>query len=345
MINNFKRYICAGLAFLFLLGIMPGAALAEDEDDYIKWVDFTACYSAMELALDMDIRYHGTDTPMSWVEILAYLAAKYGGDFSKYKAADLYALEETLAQGEDIDKLAEDMVHYDYYREAYDAILGGFVGDYRVQVADENDPEKLLWEERYGLKVFSPIAYGFVFEHFDDFGNSRDYGYDRRHLGHDMFGSVGTPIIAVESGTVQVLGWNQYGGWRIGIRSFDGKRYYYYAHLRKDRPYHADLEEGATVKAGDVIGYMGRTGYSSNENVNNIKETHLHWGMQLIFDPSQEEGPNEIWVDLYSITRLLQKNRSLTYRVEETKEFYRSFDFTEPGLADYEAEEPSPAGQ
>ncbi len=46
-------------------------------------------------------------------------------------------------------------------------------------------------------------------------------------------GSIGTPIIAVESGTIEALGWNQYGGWRIGIRSFDKKRYYYYAHLRK----------------------------------------------------------------------------------------------------------------
>lgn len=32
-------------------------------------------------------------------------------------------------------------------------------------------------------------------------------------------GSIGTPIIAVESGVVEHLGWNQYGGWRIGIRS------------------------------------------------------------------------------------------------------------------------------
>ncbi len=47
------------------------------------------------------------------------------------------------------------------------------------------------------------------------------------------YGSIGTPIVAVESGYIEALGWNQYGGWRVGIRSFDGKRYYYYAHLRK----------------------------------------------------------------------------------------------------------------
>ena len=77
------------------------------------------------------------------------------------------------------------------------------------------------------------------------------------------YGSIGTPIIAVESGYIEALGWNQYGGWRVGIRSFDGKRYYYYAHLRKDHPYAKDLCEGQIVTAGDVIGYLGMTGYLS----------------------------------------------------------------------------------
>lgn len=91
-----------------------------------------------------------------------------------------------------------------------------------------------------------------------------------------MMAAVGTPIIAVESGTVEIMGWNQYGGWRIGIRSADKKRYYYYAHLRQNRPYQCDMAEGKTVNAGDVIGYVGRTGYSTKENTNNIDTSHLH---------------------------------------------------------------------
>ena len=70
-------------------------------------------------------------------------------------------------------------------------------------------------------------------------------------------------MVAVESGYVEALGWNQYGGWRLGIRSFDHKRYYYYAHLRKNYPYQSGLEVGSVVQAGDVIGYLGRTGYLS----------------------------------------------------------------------------------
>ena len=144
-----------------------------------------------------------------------------------------------------------------------------------------------------------------------------------------MMAAIGTPVIAIESGTVEIMGWNQYGGWRIGIRSFDKKRYYYYAHLRQNRPYHIDLCEGKTVKAGDVIGYVGRTGYSPNENVNNITTSHLHVGMQLIFDESQKECDNEIWIDLYAITNLLEKNKSAVIRDNQTKEFYRQYAFEE----------------
>ena len=59
------------------------------------------------------------------------------------------------------------------------------------------------------------------------------------------------------------------------------------------------------VQAGDVIGYLGRTGYSRTENTNNIDEPHLHFGIQLIFDESQKDGNNEIWIDCYEITRFL----------------------------------------
>ena len=125
-----------------------------------------------------------------------------------------------------------------------------------------------------------------------------------------MMGSQGTPIVAVEGGVVEALGWNRYGGWRIGIRSFDNKRYYYYAHLMKDRPFAPGLELGDIVEAGDLIGFMGRTGYSDQENTNNIETVHLHFGIQLIFDESQKECNSEIWIDVYDIVRLLHSHRS-----------------------------------
>lgn len=150
---------------------------------------------------------------------------------------------------------------------------------------------------------------------------------------------IGTPIIAVESGVVEALGWNQYGGWRIGIRSFDGTRYYYYAHLRQNYPYAENLEEGSVVTAGDVIGYMGHTGYSATENVNNIEVVHLHWGLQLIFDDSQKEGNGEIWVDLYDLTRFLAKHRQQAEKVEGTKEWVRSTDIKDPAVESVSADQ------
>ena len=92
-------------------------------------------------------------------------------------------------------------------------------------------------------------------------------------------------------------------------------------HLRKNYPYQSNLKEGSIVSAGDVIGYLGRTGYSATENTNNIDEPHLHFGLQLIFDESQKESVNEIWVDCFELTRFLSMNRSEVKKVEGTKEW------------------------
>lgn len=129
------------------------------------------------------------------------------------------------------------------------------------------------------------------------------------------------------------FGWNQYGGWRIGIRSFDKKRYYYYAHLRKGHPYAEGICEGKIVSAGDVIGYLGMTGYSNKEDVNNINVPHLHFGIQLIFDEVQKEGPNQIWVDVYHLIDFLKKNRSSVIRGnEETKDYIRKYNIIDPTI-------------
>ena len=302
------------------------------EKKYIKYVEFNPCYSALEKAMRLDIKSQEEEAKIDWVEVLAYLAARYGGDFKRYKEKDMDQLVFKLREGKNIDELTKNMVYYKYYHEAYSAVLGEFLGEYSIQAPKEQGSEELTWKKKYGLKVFSPIAKTFPYNHYDDFGASRTYGFARRHLGHDMMAAIGTPVIAIESGVVEVMGWNQYGGWRIGIRSFDKKRYYYYAHLRKNRPYHSSLCEGKVVKAGDVIGYVGRTGYSTSENKNNIDQNHLHLGMQLIFDESQKECNNEIWIDLYAITNLLEKNKSEVVRIAETKEYYRKYDFKEPLL-------------
>lgn len=300
----------------------------EKEDDYIKWVDFNVTSEAMNLTAKLDINSHNSNSEIkyNWIELLSYLACKCGGDFDNFKQSDLDKLSEKLQNGETMEDITKDLKYYDYYYEAYSAVLSGFIGNYSIETPNENG--KTTFTEKYGVKVFLPIAKNYSFSHYDDFGKSRSYGFQRTHLGNDLMGSIGTPIVAVESGTIEHLGWNQYGGWRIGIRSFDGKRYYYYAHLRKDHPYVENLQEGDSVKAGDVIGYLGMTGYSIKENVNNINVPHLHFGMQLIFDESQVDSPNEIWIDVYEIIEFLKQNRSEVYMSnQETKDYSRKFDY------------------
>ncbi len=294
------------------------AAGEEAQRDFIKWVDFEVPENVLEKALQVDTESYSEGEPVDWIDLLAYLAAKYGGDFKLYKQSDFDSAVEKLRAGEDISGTPS----YAYYKEAYGAVLGGFVGEFQIE-GDEG------WESRYGLKAYSPIAETFPYSDYDDFGTGRSYGYKRRHLGHDMMAAVGTPVIAVESGKVEALGWNQYGGWRIGIRSFDGLRYHYYAHLRQNRPYAQGLELGDTVMAGDVIGYVGRTGYSATENTNGIEQSHLHYGLQLIFDESQKEGNGEIWVDVYQICRMLRSHQSTVQRDDETKEWSRVREFRE----------------
>ena len=288
-----KRFLF--FMFLMLLFALPTHA------DTIRWVDFRVPYESMQYAMEQDIATFDEQMHISWIDVLALSACRTGGrcGLSSVKQAVM-----DLKTGKPAQDLLGDLYkYYAYYHEAYSAVLGGMLGSFAI----EKDG---VWIPAYGLKAFSPIAAGYAYSHADDFGADRSFGFKRRHLGNDLMGSLGTPIVAVEAGVVEALGWNRYGGWRIGIRSFDSRRYYYYAHLQKDEPFAPGLSEGDIVEAGQLLGFMGRTGYSDTENVNNIETVHLHFGMQLVFDESQKECDSEIWIDVYDIVKLLSSHRA-----------------------------------
>ena len=289
-----KRRIFISI-FLCVVLVLPVRA------DTIKWVDFQVPYESLKYALDRDVATFEQEKHLNWIDILALSACRTGGrcGLSSVKKA-----AEDLASDKSPEELLGGLYkYYDYYHRSFDAALGGLVGSYAIEINGE-------WKPAYGLKAFSPIAAGYGYSHCSDFGVGRSFGFKRKHLGNDLMGSLGTPIVAVEGGVVEALGWNRYGGWRVGIRSFDSRRYYYYAHLQKDHPFAEDLKVGDMVQAGDLIGFMGRTGYSDKENVNNIETVHLHFGMELVFDESQKECNSEIWINVYDIVRLLANHRS-----------------------------------
>lgn len=301
--------------FLFVMIFCLLAVPARAEEP-IKWVDFQIPYESLKYAMDLDIQTFDQEKHIRWVDALALAACRTGGKcgLSSVKKA----VSDLLGNDPPEALLGELYRYYGYYHDAYSAVLGGLLGSYSI----EKDGQQIA---SYGLKAFSPIAAGYGYSHCDDFGNRRSFGFARKHLGHDMMGALGTPIVAVEGGVVEAMGWNRYGGWRIGIRSFDSRRYYYYAHLQKDTPFAKELSVGDIVQPGDVIGYMGCTGYSDKENVNNIKTVHLHFGIQLIFEESQKECLSEIWIDPYDIVRLLHSHRSTVVRSDTG--FQRKYHF------------------
>ena len=103
----------------------------------------------------------------------------------------------------------------------------------------------------------------------DTFFDTRGGG--RPHEALDIMAPRGTPVLAVEDGTIAKLFLSQ-GGGGITIYQFDPSRQfsYYYAHL--DR-YASGLQEGQSVRRGDVIGYVGSTGNASPD------APHLHFGI------------------------------------------------------------------
>ncbi|WML50614.1 peptidoglycan DD-metalloendopeptidase family protein [Neobacillus sp. PS3-34] len=102
-----------------------------------------------------------------------------------------------------------------------------------------------------------PMAKGTYTSFQDTWGNSRQFGGNRVHEGTDIMASKGTRLYAVTDGTVTNYGWNELGGWRVTIRTQEGY-YLYYAHLNK---YAAGIGFGSKVKKGQLVGYVGNTGY------------------------------------------------------------------------------------
>lgn len=136
-------------------------------------------------------------------------------------------------------------------------------------------------------RVF-PIPKWNNYSYRSTWGDTRGWGGVRIHEGTDIFASYGTPVRSVSYGYVEILGWNQYGGWRVGIRG-DNNIYYYYAHLSG---YEKGLKEGNIVVPGDVIGYVGSSGYGPPGTQGKFPP-HLHFGMykyggkyEWSFDPT-----------------------------------------------------------
>jgi murein DD-endopeptidase MepM/ murein hydrolase activator NlpD len=130
----------------------------------------------------------------------------------------------------------------------------------------------------YVFPVYGPSSYT------DTFGAARsDVSY---HHGDDIFGQLGQPLVAVADGTVFSVGWNKLGGNRLWILDDQGNQFYY-AHLSA---FSAAATNGAHVKAGQVVGFMGKTGDAEGTPVHLHFEVHpvslLYLGYDGAVDPT-----------------------------------------------------------
>jgi len=101
---------------------------------------------------------------------------------------------------------------------------------------------------RYIFPVAGPASFT------DTYGAARsDVSW---HHGDDIFAPLGTPVVAVADGTLNRVGWEKLGGWRLWVRDGFGNEFYY-AHLSGYT--RAALQKGR-IKAGTVLGFVGDTG-------------------------------------------------------------------------------------
>ena len=140
------------------------------------------------------------------------------------------------------------------------------------------------------------------------YGAPRTYGGQRIHEGCDLFGekkqSGYYPVLSMTDGTVEKIGWLPLGGYRIGIRASYGG-YFYYAHLSG---YEKEFKEGDPVEAGEILGYMGNTGYGE-EGTAAMFQLHLHLGIYIETPNHKELSVNPYWV----LKAISKKIRNCSY--------------------------------
>lgn len=135
-----------------------------------------------------------------------------------------------------------------------------------------------------------PVPLRSTYSYRSTWGAARSFGGYRIHEGTDIFAGYGTPVRSTSYGIVEVKGWNRYGGWRIGIRDLNNV-YHYYAHMSG---FSKEFEEGGIVQPGDVVGWVGSSGYGKPGTQGKFAP-HLHYGTY------RDSGINEWSFDPYPL--------------------------------------------
>ncbi len=90
-------------------------------------------------------------------------------------------------------------------------------------------------------------------------------GYSRPHTGTDFAAPIGSPIFAAGNGTIVQAGWSSGYGRRIEIQHANG----YVTTYNHLSGFARGITEGARVRQGQTVGYLGQTGLATGP--------HLHY--------------------------------------------------------------------
>lgn len=299
IIKKYKWAFFACFFFLFFMVLIPIFFLTlfstYDSTPEEILVYKIAPQRSIEDSLKCEERYGGR-----WIDIMVFHYVLFEFDWDKVKFSKMSkVIEDRIISGVETYEDILGKKDYEGYKE---------LRDYYYKIYDDiADVETIDEDKEIVYEMYYPIPKGYQFTHYDDFGADRSYGGERNHMGNDIMAHMGTPIVAVAPGIIEKIGWNELGGWRIGIRD-NKNRYWYYAHMKE---YAENMRQGKRVYSGEVIGYVGNTGYGP-EGTKGKFDYHLHIQIGVEF----QEG-ELTWINPYELLMTLRYNNRITLEEDE----------------------------
>ncbi|NPA43104.1 MAG: peptidoglycan DD-metalloendopeptidase family protein [Chlorobi bacterium] len=153
----------------------------------------------------------------------------------------------------------------------------------------------------------SPIKFGRISSRYNLRRYVKIYGRVKPHYGTDFAAPVGTPIMATADGVVEVAGYTRGNGNYVKIRH-NSTYSTQYLHMRN---FAKGIRPGVRVKQGQVIGYVGMTGYTTGPHV-----CYRFWKNGKQVDPFKEKLPEAKSLDSTQLERYLQFIKPLKQQLD-----------------------------
>ena len=238
--------------------------------------------------------------PHQNIEQLKLFADSQGLDFPKILA--LYSIENNFFPSK---VLSSTIIGVD---KDFVANLDTIKSRYRSR---DIEPYRQMFSDIIDDIKYFPIPRGYDAEgeasymYGDSWGAVRNYRGEHVHEGTDIMDRENIagriPIVSMTDGVISDIGWSELGGFRIGIVS-PNDVYYYYAHF--DR-FANGLTLDTSIRAGQILGYMGNSGYDKREGTKGKFPVHLHVGIM----PNVKFSRGDTWINPYPYLRYIESSK------------------------------------